>query len=754
MTYNLLQSQEDLFVQWGISSAVGGSNSVITKIYGKETLSELFEYRVDFQAKEISKKPDDILGSSVSIVINEKDKPRFIHGIIAHFSENAVQANDDDQISNYSLIIKPNFWLLTLDKDCKIFQNQTIINIIKQVLKDEGVKDVSDKTSKCGKTKLEYCVQYNESSFDFVSRLMEDAGIFYYFTHEKSKHTLVLADSANSCKKISNQSDVEYLIGANSDIPLNRIYSARIEAQVNSGEYAMADYNYQKSKTKLMSKLKAKWKGKRVYEYPGGFLTASDGDNISKIRVQEMEFNHSLFCGASTVTTFNAGASFEFKHESSKFNGTYVLYSCETFYDYKENGQMSFHNEFKSFKNDVEFRPLRRTQKPFISTQTAKVVCPKGKEMYRNEFAAIKVQFYWDQYNKETEPDKCSCWIRVAQSVAGSAWGVLQIPRIGQEVIVSFINGNPDQPIITGTVYNDQNKTPYPDPEISTIKSVTFEKDKEFNEFRLTDKADKQEIYTHAAKDMNTEIVNQRKTTINKADDILEIQEGSKSTTLLAKGDNPGNYTLELTKGNKTETLKEGNFIFQDDKGDMSIVLKKGNFSQQLDQGNITINVKKGNIDIDIKGDYTVNLSGNAKIKADKDISLEGANIELKASKEVKIQSGSAMTIKAGSEAKIQSGTAMTVKAGTAMTQQSGTNFAVKAGTEMKITANTNFAVKANVNAEIKANVNANIAATVAAALKGTVNAEVSGAVVKVSGQGAVQISAPMTAAGKVLQLG
>jgi len=730
LVYNLLQSQEDLFVQWKSSSIFGGEGAVITEISGKEQLSTLFEYRVAFQAKEISKKADDILGASVSLRINANGKDRFIHGMISNFSENAFAVEGNDQLSRYSVVIKPDLWLLTLDRDCKIFQNQTAIDIIKKVLKDEGITDFSDKTSKCGKVKLEYCVQYNESSFDFISRLMEDAGIFYYFVHEENKHTMILADSSNVHKKIQDQSEVEYLSGSNSHIPLNRIYMAKLEARVNSGEYAMADYNYQKSKTKLMSKLKTKWKGKRIYEYPGGFSTSADGDNISKIRVQALEFNRSLLCGSSTVASFYAGVSFDFKHPASRFNGTHIIYSCEIFFKLQSSDQVIFYNEFKAFRNDIEFRPLRKTSKPTISTQTALVVCPSGKEMYRNEYAAIKVQFYWDQYNKETEPDKCSCWIRVAQSVAGSEWGSLYIPRIGQEVIVSFINGNPDQPIITGTVYNDQNKSPYSDSEISTIKSVTFTKDKEFNEFRLTDKPDKQEIYTHAAKDMTTEIVNQRKTTINKADDLLEIQEGSKSTKLLAKGDGKGDYTLELTKGDKTEHIKDGNFVFQDDEGDLNIILKKGNLSETLEKGNITIKVKKGNIDIDIKGHYTVNLSGNAKLKASKDISIEGSNVKIKATKAVQIQSG----------------TAMSLKAGTAMSQQSGTNFTNKAGTEMKVSANTNFSAKANIKSEISANVSA--------AVKGTVSAELSGAVVKVSGKGTAQISAPLTTAGKVLQLG
>ncbi len=719
--FNLLQSQSDLFAS--LKTSFLEDNISLLKINGFESISKLYEYKIYFQLSELSVDVDNILGSSATIILNSPDKTKYINGIISNFSENADVFQNDSYVSTYSLIIRPKLWRLTLDQDCKIFQNKTVIDIIKSVLKDKGITDISDKTSKCGKTKKEYCVQYNESSFNFISRLMEDAGIFYFFTHEENKHTLVLGDSSSVYKKIEGQSEIEYLSGMNKNIPLDRIYNMHIDASMHTGEYAMADYNYKTSQTKLLSKLQTKWKGEKFFEYPGGFNTTKEGDDIAKLRVQAIEFHRSLLFGSSTVINFSTGTKFTLKHDSKRFKGTYVIYSFELHFEISNNNIL-FNITFTAFKDDVEFRPIKETPKPKIyGVQPAIVVGPNGKEIYRNEDLAIKVKFYWDQYGKDA--DTCSCWIRVSQPLAGSGYGTVLVSRIGQEVAVLFIDGNPDSPVIIGSLYNDQNKPPYSDSEamISTLKTQSFTNDKGFNEIKLNDEKDKEEIYIHAQKDNTIEIENLRKTTIKKSDDILEIQEGSKETKLLAKGDKSANYLLEMTKGDKTEKITEGNFVFQGDKGNMSITLSEGNFSQSLKKGNVSLKLDKGNETIDITGDWKLKVSGSVTIEADGDITLKGKNISLKANQSVKIESGTALDLK------------------------SGTSLGCKAGTEMSCSATTNFAVKANVNAEIKANVGATI--------QGTVNAKLSGAIAEVSGTGTAKVSAPLiTVGGGMVQLG
>jgi type VI secretion system secreted protein VgrG len=711
---SVLHNQDKLLAKLTTSF---GDDVVLKSLTGREAISEPFEFRLVFSSKDSGIDPEKALGSKINIAFKSDAQERHIDGIITEFSQMATANKGDTYVTEYAAVVRPNLWLLTLDNDCVIFQNKTASDIINKVLKDGGVTDIDDKVKSCGKGEREYCVQYAESSFNFVSRLMEDEGIFYFFDHAENKHTMVLGDASDAHAEIPTGSKVEFFRGINSVCPLGRIFDTGMTTTVNTGGYSAADYNYTLSQTKLFSKLDTKWKGQTFYEYPGGFGKAKEGDDLSKLRVQLFEFNHCLLSAFSTAVSLTPGFLFQITdHHVDKFNKEYVVYDLEHFYDYAKSSGFIYKNRVRAFVKGTEFRPPRKTPKPRIhGTQTAVVTCPSGEEIFRNEHCCVKVHFHWDQLGKNDEKD--SCWIRVAQLLAGSGWGGVFIPRIGQEVVVSFLEGDPDRPLIVGCVYNDYYMPAYSDKEASksSLKTVSFKNDKGFNEVRFDDEKDKEEIYVHAQKDVYIDIKNSRKTEIEEGDETLDLFKGSRTVTLKASGDGPANHSLILKKGDQNVELTEGNLSYTITKGDSVI---------KLDKGDCSVTLGKGNMKYEVTGDYTLTVSGNLTIKADGDISIE-------AGKGIKLKSGQDTVAEAGTAFKIKGGTDFKAEAGTALTLKSGTDFKAEAGTAMSLKSSL----------DLKA--------------EGQVSVKVAGAMVEVAGTGTAKVSAPMiTIGGGMLKLG
>ena len=721
---DFLQSQKDLFVKLSISELK--EDVIINNIRGSESLSELFEFHVNFSSANSQINAEKILGSNVTLHFKSENHEKFINGIITQFSQGTTSLKEDIYHTEYFFTMRPKLWLLSLDNNCRIFQKKSTMDIIKNILGEHKI-DVSG--SNCGNNNRTYCVQYNESSFNFISRLMEDEGIFYYFKHEKNKHTLIIRDSIDTNQKLKEKAE---FIKSNHEIcPLGKVFNTSKNTFMNVNGYSLADYNYENSQTKLFSKLETKWKGNTFfYEYPGGFSKAQEGQKLSKLRVQEIECKHMMLQGDSTIPDFSPGTTFELtKHHAENFNDSYILYKVEHIFDRTEKNGFIYRNRFLALPKGTEFRPPRKTQKPKIyGNQTAVVVCPKGQEIYRDKYCCIKVHFHWDQDGKSKDTNDSSCWIRVAQLMSGSNWGAVYVPRVGQEVVVSFLEGDPDKPLVVGCVYNDQFMPPYPESKdkISTMKTVTFTDDKGYNEIRFNDEKKKEEIFIHAQKDMKTDIVNSRETTIEEDNDKLDILKGSRSIKLHAKDNKKkADYSLELVKGNKSVLLKEGKSSFTIKKGDSTIQLDEGNSSITLKKGNSSVKLQKGNLSIDINGDCSLKMSGNLLIKV-------GKNIDIKAGKELSLQSGTAM--------KAQAQGSLTVKANTSAKFQSTGAFTFKSGAAMTI--------KATASMNLKANASINIKSMGIFKAEGTGMTNLSGAMVQINGKGVSSFRAPMLTIG------
>lgn len=554
-----------------VTTPLGENKLLLKAINGEEQISGLFHFQLEMVSEDQKLDFSGIVGKNVTVtlLLNDGTK-RYINGIVGRFK----QENSNVRLTTYYADLYPWFWLLTKTRDCRIFQNKSVPQIIKSVFDDLEFKDYRDGLKNTYPS-LDYCVQYDESAFDFVSRLMEDAGIFYFFEHEEGKHTLVLADDADAHKTCPGLKEARYMQSSVQHTDDHAITRCSIEEQVVTGKFALDDFNFETPSTDLIIEASGDGGQMRIYEYPGGFLKKGDGETRAKLRLEACEQPAKTLRGEGYVRAFIAGFKFDLKnHYRADANQAYVLRSVSI-----AATQESYTNSFEAFPASVPFRPQRVTPKPLIvGTQTAIVVGKSGEEIWTDKYGRIKVQFHWDQQGKNDE--NSSCWIRVNYGWAGKQWGSIFLPRIGQEVIVSYLEGDPDRPLVTGAVYNAQQVVPYTlpaDQTKSTIKSNTSKGGQGFNEIRFEDKKDSEEMYFHAQKDQLIKVLNNR---------TKEVDKNEKNTI---KGTRDQTVT-----GNETHT----------------------------DEANFTHKVT-GNYELKVTGNLTIDVTGSVTVKSAQSMSHE-----------------------------------------------------------------------------------------------------------------------------------
>ncbi|KPK35886.1 MAG: hypothetical protein AMJ65_17030, partial [Phycisphaerae bacterium SG8_4] len=466
--------------------------------------------------------------------------------------------------------------------------------------------------------KREFCVQYRETHLNFVSRLLEEEGIFYFFRHSASKHILTLADDGSAVKPCETQSTARMAVQVGAIQQEAVVLALECEHSAYVGTVTLRDYDYLKPSLKLESSVSGDGK-EELYDYtfPGNLTTPDDGDRLARLQLEEQEQWRELVRGESTCRSFHSGFHFDLEgHYRRDVNKKYQLLQIHhsgqnTTFHAQGPRESDYHNSFVAIPHKAPFRPQRVTPKPVVQgSQTAVVVGKSGEEIWVDKHGRVKVQFHWDRDGKKDE--NSSCWVRVASSWAGKGWGLIQIPRIGQEVIVDFLEGDPDMPIITGRVYNGEMVPPYALPGNQTQSGVRSRSSKgggtsNYNELRFEDKKGSEEILLHAEKDLVVEVENDethgvehdRVTTI-KNDETKTIEEGNEVITI-KQGDQTldikqGDQKVTLGQGNQSLTLKTGNRSVTLDKGGETVRLKMGDQKVQLDKGNLTTEVKMGNV--------------------------------------------------------------------------------------------------------------------------------------------------------------
>ena len=442
---------------------------------------------------------DDVLLFHRMTATEELDKTRYFNGFVSRFS----QEGTFDDFNAYSVTVHPWLWFLTRTADCRIFQEKKVPDIIKEVFREHGFTDFEETLS--GSYRIwEYCVQYRETDFNFVSRLMEQEGIYYYFKHEINKHILVISDSVSSHEAYPGYEKLPYFPP---DEHLRRerdhIYDWNISQEVQPGVYALNDFDFTRPKANLEVKASVKREHARatmeIYDYPGEYPDTGDGENYVRARIEELQAEHEQVHGQANARGLAVGSLFELTdYPREDQNREYLIVSAthQVESDAYSSGSGSGAEEvyscsFTALHSKQPYRPARTTPKPMVQgPQTAIVVGPSGEEIYTDKYGRVKVSFHWDRNSKSDE--NSSCWVRVAQVWAGTKWGGIQIPRIGQEVIIEFLEGDPDRPIITGRVYNNDNMPPNDLPASATQSGIKSRSSKggnadKFNEIRFDD---------------------------------------------------------------------------------------------------------------------------------------------------------------------------------------------------------------------------------------------------------------------------
>lgn len=603
-----------------IKTDLGDNAAVLTELDGEDAISRPYVFRIRFATEAGASDVKALLGTAVTLWMGRPGDSDVgptgvdrtpVHGRFRRLTRGVAARGE---ATEWQAEVVPLLWFLSRTSDCRIFQEKTIPEIIEEILGLHGVTDYRLKLTGSYEP-LEYCVQYRESALDFISRLMEQAGIYYWHEHTDSAHTLVIADE-NGSAPLAPFPDLP--ISGNAKIAA--IHRLDEEFAVRSGKWTLRDYNFETPSLDLEANAPTtidveQMRIRERYDYPGLYKDTGAGRHVADLRMEEEEAHFQRRHGRSGLAGFHAGLRVKIDGiEDPEVLLTELRHRAE---DYSHwSGEMwggreprapFYENGFVCIPKKVPYRPERMTPKPFVrGPQTAVVTGPSGEEIHTDEYGRVKVQFHWDRVNPAD--DSSSCWVRVSQGWAGAGWGQMHIPRIGHEVIVDFLEGDPDRPIITGRVYNAENTVPYALPANKTqsgIKSNSSKGGGGSNEFRFEDKKGSEQVFFHAEKDLDSEVENNEtrkvggkgtgnRTTDIKNDETLTV--GANKTTTVK-----GNFE-ETILGTETRSVT----------GDVSETFSAN------EKRNITGNQTEtimGNLDQTIQGNYNQSVIGAINIK-------------------------------------------------------------------------------------------------------------------------------------------
>ena len=588
-----------------IDTPLGENVLLLQALSGREGISRLFSFQLDLLSAQDSISFDDIVGQNVTISVTLADQTqRYFNGFVSRFA----LSGSDARFTHYQMEVVPWLWFLTRQADCRIFQNLAAPDIISQVFNLFDFKDFR-LSLKSSYPQLEYCVQYRETSFNFVSRLMEEFGIFYYFDHStQGKHTMVLADQSSTlpaCPSSPASYDLE--VGGLEDPEV--INNWHVGQELRTGKYTVTDYNFTTPSTSLLANdptvvdLSAS-QPLELFDYPGLHTTKDQGDTVAKVRMQEEEAAYMVVSGAGNCRGLMSGYSFELKgHYRGDQNTNYVVTEVRHFASAGQSytsagnqGGEKYSNHLTCIPASVSYRPARVTPKPFVQgPQPALVVGKAGEEIWVDKYGRVIVQFYWDRLGQKNE--NSSCWVRTSQPWAGGNWGAMWIPSIGQEVLVSFLEGDPDRPVITGRVYNADQMPPYTLPDYQTRSTFMSRSSKgggssNYNELRFEDLKGQEQIFINAEKDMDQRVENDSREFIGANRHLIvttnQQEQIQADKHLHVQGDHfekiDGNMSLNVG-GNQMESVT----------GNLSLSVT-GNQSESV-TGNVSLSVTGGKND-------------------------------------------------------------------------------------------------------------------------------------------------------------
>jgi type VI secretion system secreted protein VgrG len=618
----------------------------VLRMHGEEGISRLFEFELELVSENPAIAFANVVGQSATLTFSTVGADRHVNGIVSRFEQGAI----GKRFTKYSLHLVPRLWRLQHRVDCRIFQERTTLQIVEEVLQEAGIPSSalsSVKLKKSAYGKREYCVQYQESDWDFVSRLLEEEGIFYFFEHTKNAHVLVLGDDTGAHGDIPGDATVVFREPSGFNPEDEYVGTFRYAQSVHTGAATLRDYSFERPKQNLETRDQGDLDHDlAAFEYPGFYSAEDQGGRLAIVRRQEREALRRLAVGHSVCRRLVPGYRFTVHdHSRQDFNAAYLItHLVHNAYEPQaleqeapaNETETEYGNEFRCIPSTVPFRPRRTTRRPAVrGPQSAVVVGPKGEEIYTDPFGRIKVQFHWDRRGKLNEHS--SCWIRVATPWAGAQWGAIQIPRIGWEVMVAFLDGDLDRPIVIASLYNANQMPPYALPDNKTqsgIRSASTPGSAGFNEIKFEDKKGGEQFAMHAQKDMSTTVLNDQSNTVQ------------------------GNFSETITK-NATITIAEGTYN-HDVAAQTATYHVKGAVLETFDatqttnvKNNITVKSLEGEILVDAANKITLH-TGESKIEllANGQINIIGKSLKLHGDKDVKVDAPK-IAVEAAEEGKI-----------------------------------------------------------------------------------------------------
>lgn len=608
---------------------------MLTRLAAVEQISRPFQFDLELSSMEGAgtrgaADPDGILGKPVCVTMKTGgSQTRYFHGVVTEFAHTGY----NERRHEYRAIVRPAFWLLTRRVDCRVLQNKSTPDIFAEVCRQAGFNDHKLALS-ARYEPWEYRVQYRESDFDFLSRLLEHEGIYYYFEHFSDRHVLVLTDDVGKLETTSGYEKVPYYPPAGAGVQRERdhLSSWLTTKTFQPAAFAAREYNFETPAAPAVgvSPVARRSDASRfeVFEYPAGAnkLTAAGVEHVAKVRAEQMQSSQSVVRSSGDAAGLSAGRLFTLDgYPHADMNKRYLITatSCELVSDSARTGAAG--GDTPQFSISIEaidarepFRPARVTPKPLIQgTQTARVVGVSGEEITTDKYGRVKVQFHWDRAGASNEDS--SCWVRVAQSWAGKNWGAQYVPRNGQEVVVSFLEGDPDHPLIIGSVYNADQMPPYDLPANQAQSGVKSRSTKDataanFNEIRFDDKKGSEEIYIHAEKNMQV------------------VVENNQTITVGADKKDPGDRTTTIKNDDKLSVGR-----------DLETTIA-GKETRKVEKDRVT--ALKANDDLDVKGKYMLKAGeqitlecGQSKIvmKSNGTIEITGVQVKIKGNSKVEI---------------------------------------------------------------------------------------------------------------------
>ncbi|WP_395344296.1 type VI secretion system Vgr family protein [Ningiella sp. W23] len=622
----------------------------VASLSGTEGMSMLYHFDLEVLSEDADIAFDDMIGKACVITIQGNHhteeagafseaslKDRFIHGVISDF----VIQDEGEKFTSYNVNVVPKIWPMKHRVNSRIFQKQSIHDIVKTLLDELGLEGDEYRWDCRGNfAPIEYCVQYLESEFDFISRLLEEEGIFYFFEHQNDKHVLVFSNDSSSCKPIEDEDPLTYISDVKGMVSNQHITKFFTKKSLTPGKVTYKDYNFLKPTLKLEfesndEKSLPQEREREVFQY-GYFDEKGRGEHLANVRLESLATFKELGRGTCNINRLCPGFLIEIDDQRrGNYSGEYLVTQVnhegtqqQAYQQYANAEGSRYNNHFECIPAQTVYRPSIVTKRPTVhGAQTAIVSGPKGEEIYTDDQGRVKVQFHWDRYGKSDE--QSSCWVRVSQMWAGQGYGGFSLPRIGQEVIVDFINGNPDDPIITGRVHHADNRSPYRLPAkktITTFKTQSTVGGEGFNELRFDDEKGNEQIFVHAERNKDARIKNDQFEFVGNDDHQKVIND---------------------------QYLEVGN--------DKHEVVKNDSFKQVTGETHNSfdadfIQTTKGNEHYDISGDRMTGLKGSDNLKSDMDIKLDtgmnyglktGAKVDMKAGATINIE-GASVNLKAG----------------------------------------------------------------------------------------------------------